>query len=316
MQSRMNRWLRGGLRRPTLLGALALIAVASVCAPVLADETEEGETSPAVAEPNPDGPDQWIPSLSLGFLMHVQDQDARVIGGLGANSTNATTDGLASPGFRFDAAIATPSLVESELEPRLFAQVGAQVILEEEFTAYRSIDSYSPANATFSEIALNCGVDPVNPILNCTIRNRVQSQINSQWYVGTGLQIVIPAWQRQVRLRTAVDYLGQSFSMSGTSSRDIPGRGETIYSSPPSSSTTHAVGASVQADALVYRWRDLRVSLFLETRFAWIVSGGETIFSTEDTSGNTLTTYSIEPDPFIAQGGGGIRFSWLPQWTW
>ncbi len=320
MQSRMKRWLRGGLSRPTLLGALALIAVALVCAPVWADEEEE-EASPTVAEPNLDGPDLWIPSLSIGFLMHVQDQDARVISGLGANSANSTTDGLASPGFRFDVSLATPALFESELEPRIFAQVGAQVILEEEFTAYRSIDSYSPGLSPpvpSAVIGANCGIseNPFDPITGCTIRNRVETQINSQWYVGTGFQIVIPAWQRQVRLRTAVDYLGQSFSMTGTTSRDIQGRGETVYSSPVSSSTTHAVGASLQGDALVYRWRDLRVSLFLETRFAWIVSGGQQVFSTVDSDPANLTTYSIEPDPFIAQGGGGIRFSWLPNWTW
>ena len=333
MQSRMKRWLRGGFRLPTLVIPFAVLTAALVCAPAFAEEEEasptpvEQDSSSAQPEAdtaestgtdaNEDGADLWVPSLTAGFVLHVQEQDAGVFSGLGSGS-QGTSDSMVSPGFRFDASIATPVIYESDWKPRLFAHLGTQIILEEKFTAYRSIASASFPPQSIAEIFATCG----QFTQNCTVETRIESKINSQWYLGTGVEFVVPLWQRQVRLRTAVDYLGQSLSMSGTSSvllRAGPGSPATEenYITGNPSTKTHSLGVNLQADAQVYEWRDLRVGLFLETRFTWMLSGDQVLLESRlDGTGPVGTVFSIEPDRFIAQGGGGIRLSWLPKWTW
>jgi len=329
----MKRWLSGGFRLPTLFIPFVVLTAALVSGPAFAEEEEASPTSveqnesssqpgsgaaeSTGTEANEDGTDLWIPSLTAGFVLHVQNQDAGVFSGLGSGS-QGTSDSMVSPGFRFDASIATPVIYESSWSPRLFAHVGAEMILEEKFTAYRSIASASFPNQSVAEILALCG----QFTQNCTVETRVESKINSQWYLGTGLEFVVPLWQRQVRLRTAVDYLGQSLSMSGSSSvllRALPGSAATEenYLTGNPSTKTHSLGVNLQADAQVYEWRDLRVGLFLETRFTWMLSGDQVLLESRlDGTGPVGTVFSIEPDSFIAQGGGGIRLSWLPKWTW
>ena len=53
--------------------------------------------------------------------------------------------------------------------------------------------------------------------------------------------------------------------------------------------------------------RPIRVSLYAEARFMWLLSDSTTTFA--DPLG--VATYSVVRDDFGIKGGGGLRFSWV-----
>lgn len=83
-------------------------------------------------------------------------------------------------------------------------------------------------------------------------------------------------------------------------------------SSSFSGRTTHALGFDLAALVDVYEWKDFQLRLFLNTRFAWIVSDLEE--NSEINSEYGTFKVNVSPDRFIAQAGGGIRIYWTPRW--
>jgi hypothetical protein len=321
VQGRISRRLASGFWVGTVLATILLLgsllggATVAIAAEPGAGAAEPGadaaEPGGDAAEPGGDGEpakavnsdnEKWQPSLGMGFVLSYQDQAGSNNGGLGFLHPG-TSDSIVSPGFRFDASLASPVLFESlvgPFAPRVFAQVGTQLLLEDNFVAWRSI--FTP------------------PGTSTTNETLVQSSVDSQWYLGVGLEFLIPAGERDIRLRTSVDYMSQTLSASGTSDSTTRTSGDTIethYESPVVESTNHAVGVGVGAEADVYSWRDMRVSLFLETRFAWLMDQN-TINLRAVNVGNpsdpAFSEFSVTPGGFIAQGGGGIRIRWVPVW--
>jgi hypothetical protein len=290
VQRKNSRQLSIGLLAGRVLATVLLLGIATVS---IAAETD-GTDDPAATVDSDN--EKWQPALGMGFLLSYQNQQGSSDLGIGSNLPG-TTDAMVSPGFRFDASLATPVLIESRFAPRVFAQIGTQLLLEDNFVAWRSIGS----------------------VRSTTTETLVQSSIDSQWYAGIGLEFSIPAGEREVKLRTSVDYLGQTMSAFGTS--DVTTRSstgpamETHYESLVSEITNHALGAGVSAEAAVYSWRDMRVSLFLETRFAWLLDNNSiTLRAVSGNPTDGFSDFTVIPDAFIAQGGGGIRITWLPVW--
>ena len=314
MQGRISRRLASGFWVGTVLATILLLGSLLGGATVaIAAEPGAGaaETGADAAEPGGDGEpakavnsdnEKWQPSLGMGFVLSYQDQAGSNNGGLGFLHPG-TSDSIVSPGFRFDASLASPVLFESlvgPFAPRVFAQVGTQLLLEDNFVAWRSI--FTP------------------PGTSTTNETLVQSSVDSQWYLGVGLEFLIPAGERDIRLRTSVDYMSQTLSAFGTSDITTKVSGdteETHYESPVAESTYHALGVGIAAEVDVYTWRDMRVSLFLETRFAWLMDQN-TINLRAVNVGNpsdpAFSEFSVTPGGFIAQGGGGIRIRWVPVW--
>jgi hypothetical protein len=331
VQGRISRRLPSGiwvgrvLATILLLGSLLGSGTVVIAAETGADAAEtDGDGDPAKTI-NSDN-EKWQPALGMGFVLVYQDQEGSQISGPGADPIPAfpgfeiagTGDSMVSPGFRFDASLASPVLFESFLgpfAPRVFAQVGTQLVLEDKFIAWRSAGSL--------------------PVGSQTIETLLNSSIDSQWYLGAGLEFRIPAGERFVRLRTSVDYMSQTISIVGqadvTTKITPPGQQTATYidhyQSPTAESTYHAVGVGVAAEADVYSWRGMRVSLFLETRFAWLsdrdtmtvtaLRGPCDIVPGTGQCVNPLTTearFAVTPGAFIAQGGGGIRIRWVPVW--
>ena len=315
MQGRISRRLASGFWVGTVLATILLLGSLLGGATVaIAAEPGAGAAEPGAdaAETDGDGEpakvvnsdnEKWQPSLGMGFVLSYQDQAGSNNGGLGFLHPG-TSDSIVSPGFRFDASLASPVLFESlvgPFAPRVFAQVGTQLLLEDNFVAWRSIFTQSDSAITTETL--------------------VQSAVESQWYLGVGLEFLIPAGERDIRLRTSVDYMSQTLSASGTS--DITSKPEagvtleTHYESPVAETTNHAVGVGVAAEADVYSWRDMRVSLFLETRFAWLMDQNTInlrAVNVGDPSDPGFSDFTVIPGAFIAQGGGGIRIRWVPVW--
>ena len=290
MQRIISRRLSTGLLVGRVLATALLLGSATVA--IGAETDGDGDPATTVNSDN----EKWQPALGMGFVLGYQDQQGSSDAGIGS-TLPGTTDAMVSPGFRFDASVATPVLVESRFAPRLFAQVGTQLLLEDNFVAWRSIGS----------------------VQSTTTETLVQSSIDSQWYAGAGLEFVIPAGERKIRLRTSVDYVGQTVSAFGTS--DVTTRQtaplptlETHYESPTSEITNHALGVGLSAEAAVYSWRDMRVSLFLETRFAWLMDENSMTLRAVNVDSPDFSEFTVTPDAFLAQGGGGIRITWAPVW--
>jgi hypothetical protein len=82
-----------------------------------------------------------------------------------------------------------------------------------------------------------------------------------------------------------------------------------VYQSRGDASTTdHSVGAGLElALALFRNARPVRVSLYTEARFMWLVSGSTTTFGDPAVP----ASFSVERDNFGIRGGGGVRLSWV-----
>jgi hypothetical protein len=98
---------------------------------------------------------------------------------------------------------------------------------------------------------------------------------------------------------------------------------------------THAIGPTVQVDVDVFKRGDLRINLFLELGFAWLINDAGSSLTLDDVPDQiyncTLDTssplcayklagerpsvsFAVAPQTLISQGGGGVRILWSPPW--
>jgi hypothetical protein len=79
--------------------------------------------------------------------------------------------------------------------------------------------------------------------------------------------------------------------------------------------TDHSVGAGLEVALALFRSvRPIRVSLYAEARFMWLVSGSTTTLANDPKpidALNGVATYTVMRDEFGIKGGGGLRFSWV-----
>jgi hypothetical protein len=81
-----------------------------------------------------------------------------------------------------------------------------------------------------------------------------------------------------------------------------------IRSRTEGSTTDHSVGLGLEIAMVPFRrTRPIRVSIYAEARFLWLVSDDTTEFSDP----NGVASYSVVRDDFNIKGGGGLRFSWV-----
>jgi hypothetical protein len=83
---------------------------------------------------------------------------------------------------------------------------------------------------------------------------------------------------------------------------------EIYRSGAKGTATDHSVGAGLEVAFVPSRSaRPIRVSVYAEARFLWLVSDDKTEFA--DPGG--VASYSVVRDDFNIKGGGGLRFSWV-----
>ena len=98
-----------------------------------------------------------------------------------------------------------------------------------------------------------------------------------------------------------------------------------------------AIGPTVQVDVDVFKRGDLRINLFLELGFAWLINDAGSTLSFDvpeqiyncTIAGASLASplcdykragekpsvsFEVSPQTLISQGGGGIRILWSPPW--
>lgn len=317
----------GSIARRALLVGLSLLV------PVAAFAQEE-QTEEELA--------RWVPSATLGFSFHFQSLDtsgAEVFvfpGALPAGSpqeqspytSSVTTDVLAST-FDIDLALSSPALVKGWGAPRAFVHTAVHVPLASEFTVLEAPKSFrqpigfaNPETRDFCPVGEN--VQSVIPgagttqIGTCDHRMTAKMTINAMWALGVGAEFVLPVWDRTLRVRTGVDYFGQSLEFSGEATRSdrqtqqggaaaVVNR-ELTASTSKVSRTLHSIGPTIAFEAEAARVDDLSLNVFLEGRFYWLIDNPLIEYSETSSVGNVV--FSSRPRPFTAQLGAGVRFSW------
>ena len=181
---------------------------------------------------------------------------------------------------------------------------------------------------------------------SCDSSVKVDTSIDGMWYLGVGFEVPLPFFEDRMKFRLAADYLGQQwgpqrFSWERNKSWNVcTGPNRYLNSNnnckrslggPPQfdpagarikvaqtdninvvgpGGISHAIGTNLQALVDVYQWKQIRVRLFLETRFVWLIDDPDMELTVSVVDG--LIRASVVPDTFIAQGGGGIRVYWAP----
>jgi hypothetical protein len=341
----IERW-RGALRattpiRPHGVAAICitLAAIAAGSMTAAADEIEGDfsetatdsnvatadsiETTPAPdeTEAETDQLGKWLPSLALGFDVHRQVFDVSGTSDLGFSSSDSET--VITSLFSIDGALSTPPLAEGFGSPRLFGQASAQIPLSDEFTILRSVVSFPPEGRPNQPPPI---LEPEEcPDLGGPLNKRACDQslesiltLNWSWSAGLGAEFTLPFLDRDFKIRTSVNYFGQSLDFAGSAKRDDRAGGtqgrngaivETLRISGASASKTlHAIGPELGFSGEVARTGPLSLNVFAEARFYWLLNGGDIRYSTSSADG--IASFVADPKSLVAQGGAGLRITW------
>ena len=147
------------------------------------------------------------------------------------------------------------------------------------------------------------------------------------WYAGLGIAFSVPiATNLLLYIKPSIQYSLEKIDLSGaltTVDEEVPRvdppeppliitREFKIQTSRKNSSTTdHSIGAGLELELVLFRSvRPIRVSLYAQARFLWLVSGSTTRFA-DLNEAPRIASYSVMRDDFGIKGGAGLRFSWV-----
>ena len=284
-----------------VLSALALGASAAVAG--AESQAEEKERT------------SWLPSLALSFDVHHQSLDVSGTSDLGFSEKQS--ENLLTSVFSVDGAISTPVLAEGFGAPRLFVQAGVQAPLSDETTplkAVRSFPAVDPDTGGLPPETVESCPDLDAPKEACDHSLESKLTFNVSWSAGLGAEFTLPTPSRALKIRTSVDYFGQSLDFDGDAERlDRGGTGEEIeklrIGGASTSKTLHALGPRVAFSGEVGRAGPLSFGVFAEIRLYWLLNDGDINYSATNTNGTA--SFVAEPDSFVAQGGAGLRITWV-----
>jgi len=310
-----------------------LAAVAGVLAACLAAPASAAEEGPADAEPG------WIPGLSFDFETFGYSTKSNVVNDFNPPSqegegTNGTSKLLA----RIGGEVMGPAFEALPGSPRLFAGGGVQF---DTFSSERIFKVGDVQGNTELDIARFRSTGPVpnqgtpaNGIADCLEQNpqtcevadpedfggqfsQIGAQLeNPSWSAALGVAFDVPIGRSfLLQLRPSLAYNVEEVAMSGsirTVTEDPPGPTPeeqeffTIHeASAKARSTDHSLGLGLELGLTLFRSsRPVRTSIYVDTRFLWLVSDDTTTFS------DSLATYQVRREPFEIRGGAGLRFSW------
>jgi hypothetical protein len=287
----------------------------------------------------------WIPSIETGFETFDYNVDTTVVNHINL-TTNPPVPGLWGGTqheaerqlmFRIGGELMGPEFEELPGRPRLFVKGGAQFRTWSSDKIFRQGDPFvggfpvgQPEQRIFRYHASGSGDFDFPRDFDgqgSEVKVRIQ---DPSWYAGLGVAFSVPiTTDLLIHIKPSVQYSMEKVylpaamttvletSPAGTVDPENCGSGARpdclrtfeIYRSRTKGNTTdHSVGAGLEIAMIPFRSaRPIRVSLYAEARFLWLVSGGKTEFS--DPGG--VATYSIVLDDFNINGGGGLRFSWV-----
>lgn len=296
------------------------------------------------AEPEPEavrnvlsadeGPSEpsWIPSIETGFESFDYNTDTTIQNLINAPSWSGTQKEAARQlMYRIGGELMGPEFEDLPGRPRLFAKGGVQI---RTFSADEIYAVGDPEYPSEPEDALNSytlrGNEPPEDLPSAFDGQGAQVLgrfKDPSWYAAVGVAFSVPlATNLLLYVKPSVQYSLEKIDLDGAlTTVDEPNPGAVdpdpcgqaprqpclreffIYRSRDNVTTTdHSVGAGIELALVPFRKvRPIRVSLYTEARFMWLVSGSTTEF------GDSVASYSVSRDNFGIKGGGGVRFSWV-----
>jgi hypothetical protein len=292
----------------------------------------------AVLAPEDDGmlPSRWIPSIETGFETFDYNNKTTVTNLINPPAWESTQhEASRQLMYRIGGDVMGPAFEDLPGKPRLFVQGGVQLktFSAEKISAIADPTVAGEPTASVNTYYLKGNYKGENlPTAFVGQGNEVYAEFQRpSWYAGLGVAFSVPiADNLLLQLKPSLQYSMEKIDVTGvfatvnettppgvidadpcgTSTIGPPcSRIFTAYQSRGNTSTTdRSLGAGMEvALALFRKVRPIRVSLYAEARFMWLLSGSTTSFSDP---GN-IAVYSVSRDNFGIKGGGGVRLSWV-----
>jgi hypothetical protein len=329
----------------TLAGFAAFVACLFFAIPAQADEIEVEPAPIVVSEPEPEpepervvasGEDlpepRWIPSIDIGFETFDYNADTTVRNfvnpPLGEGTQHEAERQLM---VRIGGELMGPAFDDLPGRPRLFVRGGVQIRTFSSNTIFE-IGDPGLENQPESDVAeYNTFGNPEGFDLPSHFVGQgsdLQATLQDpSWYAALGVAFSVPiADNLLLQLKPSLAYSVEELDFFGRlttvldenpgavdpdpcgTARPDPCLGEfSIHRGRANGNTTdHSVGLGLEVALALFRnVRPIRVSLYAESRFMWLVSGSTTTF------GDSVASFSVDRDNFGITGGGGVRFSWV-----
>jgi hypothetical protein len=306
-------------------------------------EPEPGPPPPAEAADGFVEP-SWIPSIEVGLETFDYNVDTTVVNQINSPSWDGTQkEAERQTMFRIGGELMGPMFEDLPGSPRLFLKGGVQVRLfssDDLFREGASLKELQRVNVPVTERQPERDIDRhtrsgFNGLIlpeefsgqGSAVTGRFQ---DPSWYAGLGVAFSVPiGTDRLLYIKPSVQYSLEKIDLTaalttvdepepkmvdpfpcGTKAGDPPClRKFVIHRSRADTTTTdHSVGAGLEIAVVPFRTvRPIRVAIYAEARFMWLVSSSTTRFA--DVNG--VATYSVTRDDFGIKGGGGLRFSWV-----
>jgi Outer membrane protein beta-barrel domain len=328
----------------TLAGFAAFVACLFFAIPAQADEIEVEPAPIVVSEPEPEPKPEpeperesvvtseedlpepsWIPSIDIGFETFDYNADTTV-----RNFVNPPAwEGIQHEAerqlmFRIGGELMGPAFEDLPGRPRLFVQGGVQVRTFSSDTIYQTADpdiEHEPETdvGEYYLFGNTQGFD-----LPATFAGQggevLETIQDPSWYAAFGVAFSVPiADNLLLQIKPSLAYSYEEIDFSGrlaTVNEPNPGTDppdgtptrtfEVWRSTAGGSTEDHSLGIGLEVDLALFRnVRPVRVSLYAESRFMWLVSGSTTTF------GDSVASFSVDRDNLGIKGGGGVRFSWV-----
>ena len=281
-------------------------------------------------------PTAWIPSLSLGLGLQVQNTEGALdstMPGLGPpDSYLPIPRGPAQderqffmPVIPLGLQLKGPALDVLPGAPRPFVHASALFTPDSKRSIVRE---GSPDEVIFSET-------PQAPEGIVGQGSEVTADLALEWIAGIGLAFPIALESRTLELKLSADYFGQVVDLEGlvtnvrrTEANTDPDSECSAFYTPHgpapdpftpgpcpvdtvgSSETTiqHGVGLRTGLETNAGHWGPVVLSIFFDAQLYYLLGDLSTQFGASTPNGSA--TFAFESDPLVFQAGVGLRFNW------
>ena len=287
----------------------ALIALLFSVISAQAAEIEPEPEPAVVSEEEGVSEPRWIPSVDVGFETFDYNVETTVQNLINGPSWEGTqSDAERQLMFRIGGELMGPMFEDLPGRPRLFVQGGVQIRTfssDEVFAIGDPLVQGEPEDSVFRYLNFGNQNDLDLPTAfegqGSTVDGRFQ---DPSWYAAVGVAFSVPiARNLLLQIKPSLEYSVEKIDFSGnlTTVNEPDPRDDPDFMTPTRdfeikrsgakwNTSDHSLGAGLELALVLFRSaRPIRVSLYAEARFMWLISGSTTPFADP----NGVASYSV-----------------------
>lgn len=137
------------------------------------------------------------------------------------------------------------------------------------------------------------------------------ARFHLRWFVGVGLEFVVPQSGWQLAVRPSVDYVGQSLTVRGVFDEEVRPVGlpnQTIERTASDGLSHHGVGGRLALEAEMSEFGNWIPTLFVEVQAAYLFGDFDGRLDVVGT--NWLTSYEYKFERIAGSASAGFRLKW------